>query len=186
MVIDFKREQTDNPPLYIKGQQVERVSEYKYLGTVIDNKLSFDSNSDMIHKKCRQRLHILYTLRSLRVDEKILQRCYQAFILSVLSFSLVCWYECLSERQKGRLNGIVRLCAKIVGCEVITLGEIYKQRVRVKAVKMKNDVRSTHVLSKNYVDMPSGRRMRVVYCRTKRFKNTFIPQAVNSLNSISL
>ena len=170
------------PSLFIKGKQVERVNEYKYLGTVIDNKLTFDANADVIHKKCRQRLYILYTLRSLRVDEKILQRCYKAFILSVLSFSLMCWYECLSEKQKGRLNGIVKLCSKIVGREQMSLKEIYRERVSVKAGKMKSD--PTHVLSRFFVSLPSGRRLRVVKFRTKRFKNTFIPQAVNILNSI--
>ena len=93
----------------------------------------------------------------------------------------MCWYESLSERQKGRLNGIVRLCKKIVGGEQMALGEIYKQRVRVKAGRMKDD--PTHVLSKYFDQMPSGRRLRVVKYRTKRFKNTFIPQAVNILNS---
>ena len=181
MIVDFKREQTDIPTLFINGQEVERVTEYNYLGSVIDNKLTFNSNADKIHKKCRQRLYILYSLRSLRVNEKILRRCYQAFILSVLSFSLMCWYESLSERQKGRLNGIVRLCAKIVGSEQVSLSEIYQQRVRVKAGKMRSD--PTHVLCKYFVELPSGRRLRAVKFRTKRFKNTFIPQAVNILNS---
>ena len=95
----------------------------------------------------------------------------------------MCWYECLSERQKGRLNGIVRLCAKIVGCEQTALGEIYKQRVSVKAVKMKSD--RTHVLSKFFVELPSGRRLRTLKCKTKRFKNTFIPKAVSMLNSLN-
>ena len=93
----------------------------------------------------------------------------------------MCWYVSLSERQKGRLNGIVRLCAKIVGSEQVSLGEIYKQRVRVKVEKMRSD--PTHVLSKYFVELPSGRRLRAVKFRTKRFKNTFIPQAVNILNS---
>ena len=181
-MIDFKRNKIHIPPLYIKGEEVERVSEYKYLGTLIDNKLSFDQNTDSIHKKCRQRLYILYSLRSLRVDAKILQRCYEAFIMSVLSFSLVCWYGCLNERQKRRLNGNVRLCAKIVGGEQIPLGDIYKQRASMKAVRMKSD--STHVLSKFFDELPSGRRMRTLKCNTKRFKNTFIPSAVSMLNSL--
>ena len=78
------------------------------------------------------------------------KRFYQVFILSVLSFSLMCWYESLSERQKGRLNGIVRLCAKIVGSKQVSLGEIYKQRVRVKAGKMRSG--PTHVLCKYFVE----------------------------------
>ena len=33
MVIDFKRNQTDIPPLFIQDKEVERVNEYKYLGS---------------------------------------------------------------------------------------------------------------------------------------------------------
>ena len=101
--------------------------------------------------------------------------------MTVLSFSLVCWYECLSEKQKGRLNGIVRLCAKIVGAEHNFLGEIYKQRVIAKAAKLRSH--STHVLSKYFIQLPSGLRLRTLKCNTKRFKNTFIPKAVNMFNS---
>jgi hypothetical protein len=45
--------------LVIAGKMVERASEYKYLGTVIDNKLNFDISTNMIHKKCQSR--VLFT-----------------------------------------------------------------------------------------------------------------------------
>jgi hypothetical protein len=35
----------------VDGTKVERVQEYKYLGTVIDNKLNFNANTESIHKK---------------------------------------------------------------------------------------------------------------------------------------
>ena len=31
--------------------KAERVTEYKYLGTVLDNKLNFNQNNDFIHKR---------------------------------------------------------------------------------------------------------------------------------------
>ena len=36
------------PKCFIKGEEVERVDCYKYLGTIIDDKLLFDMNCDMI------------------------------------------------------------------------------------------------------------------------------------------
>ena len=80
MVVDMKRNKSDVSACMIKGQEVERVTVYKYLGTLIDDKLTFDENSYVIYKKCRQRMHVLYTLRSLHVNNMILERCYQAFI----------------------------------------------------------------------------------------------------------
>ncbi len=50
MCIDFRR--NSNPPLstVINGETVERVSTFKYLGVVIDNKLSFNENTDTVYK----------------------------------------------------------------------------------------------------------------------------------------
>ena len=48
MLINFRKAQTDIPDLFIDGVKVE----YKYLGTVLDNKLNFNKNTDFIHKRC--------------------------------------------------------------------------------------------------------------------------------------
>ena len=37
--------------LKINGESVERVDEYKYLDTIIDSQLNFNSNTDHTHKK---------------------------------------------------------------------------------------------------------------------------------------
>ena len=54
MLIDFRKAPTVIPDLFIGGMKVERVTEYKYLGTVLDNKLNFNKNTDFIHKRCQQ------------------------------------------------------------------------------------------------------------------------------------
>ena len=41
MHVDFRRHTNDKEQISIKGQAVECVENYKYLGTIIDNKLSF-------------------------------------------------------------------------------------------------------------------------------------------------
>ena len=51
MLIDFRKAPTVILDLFIDGAKVERVTEYKYLGTVLDNKLNFNNNTDFIHKK---------------------------------------------------------------------------------------------------------------------------------------
>ena len=46
MVIDFQRNASTLNPLVIKEQQVEFVSQYKYLGTTLDHKLDWAKNTD--------------------------------------------------------------------------------------------------------------------------------------------
>ena len=50
MLIDFRKAPTVIPHLFIDGVKVERVTEYKYLETVLDNKLNVNKNADIIHK----------------------------------------------------------------------------------------------------------------------------------------
>jgi len=52
LIIDFRKSPNEIPALFINDSKVERVEEYKYLGTVLDNKLTFNANTTLIHKKC--------------------------------------------------------------------------------------------------------------------------------------
>lgn len=57
MIIDFRKNRASNQEATVlKGQIVECVDTYKYLGTVIDNKLNFEANCEAVCKKGRQRL----------------------------------------------------------------------------------------------------------------------------------
>ena len=62
MLIDFRKAPTVIPDLFIDGVKVERVTEYKYLGTVLDNKLNFNNKADFIHKRCQPRIFCLQKL----------------------------------------------------------------------------------------------------------------------------
>lgn len=56
MIIDFRRSPHNALQTVIQNKVVETVEEYKYLGTIIDRKLSFESNVDAVCKKAQQRL----------------------------------------------------------------------------------------------------------------------------------
>ena len=89
----------------INGQTVETVSNFKYLGTVVDENLTFTDNVDHIYKKAQQRLFLLWKLRSFNVSTEALQLVYRSLIESVLSFNLVSWYGNLSVKNKARQAG---------------------------------------------------------------------------------
>ena len=102
-------------PLMIKGQTVETVSTFKYLGTVVDKNLTFTDNVDHIYKKAQQHLFLLQKLRSFNISTEVLQLVYRSLIESVLSFNLVSWYGNLSAKNKARLARVVNQAGKIVG-----------------------------------------------------------------------
>ena len=59
--------------------EVEIVSKYKYLGTIFDDKLKWDDNTEEIVKKGQQRLYLLRKLNYFSVDQKILTLFLQIF-----------------------------------------------------------------------------------------------------------
>ena len=51
VIFDFRQKDNVHSNISIKGQEVERVKEYKYLGVVFDEKLDWSKNTITIKKK---------------------------------------------------------------------------------------------------------------------------------------
>ncbi|KAF7648010.1 hypothetical protein LDENG_00163040, partial [Lucifuga dentata] len=148
----------------IKGQSVEVVSQYKYLGTVLDEELSFEANTDAVRGKALQRLYFLRKLCSFNVDMSFIKMFYSCFIESVLTFSLICWYGSLNLKNRCKLGNIVKVCSKLVGTDLTNLSQIHVTRATRKAQLVLSD--SSHPLHRNFQLLPSGRRYRLPQCRT--------------------
>ena len=86
MLTDFRKNPTPVLYLGIVEKIVERVEEYKYLGTVIDSSLAFNKNVDAVHGKCQPRLYCLLKLRNIGIDSKSLQMYYKCCIESLSQF----------------------------------------------------------------------------------------------------
>ena len=68
MVIDFRSSSVTPCPIVLKGGKLERVSSYKYLGIVIDDKLSWHVYIDSLIKRLNTRM---YSLRKLNRCENL-------------------------------------------------------------------------------------------------------------------
>ncbi len=161
-------------------KKVDRVTEYKYLGTILDEKLTFTANTNHINKKCQSRIFCLQKLRNIQINTKVLEGFYHCFVESVLSFSFICWFGNLSLKNKNVLNKIVNVCSKIMGVKQVNLTDLYERRVKVKARKIVSE--SSHTLAKYYEILPSGKRFRCPKQKTLRYKNSFIPRSIQFLN----
>ena len=181
LVIDFRRKKSPITPVNINGDVVEVVTEYKYLGTVIDNKLTFSSNVENVYNKCQSRLHFLRKLRSFNVDYSVMSLFYKSCIQSVLIFCIQCWYGALSLQNKCKLKKIITLASKISGCQFETIDELYKKQVTSLSCRILDD--PSHFLYNCYEVLPSGRRLLVPSLKSRRSKTSFIPVSISLLNT---
>ncbi len=63
VVMDFRRNTVDHPPLTIDSSNVERVSSTKFLGVNITDDLTWTTNTRSVSKKAQQGLHFLRQLK---------------------------------------------------------------------------------------------------------------------------
>lgn len=64
LIVDLRRVRTLVNPVYIQGDTMDIVEDYKYLGMFIDHKPSWAKNTDAIYKKARTSSIFLKGLRS--------------------------------------------------------------------------------------------------------------------------
>ena len=183
MIFDLSKPPSDpHRPVLVDGEAVQIVNSFKYLGSHIDNKLTFHDNAAYIFNKAQQRLSLLRKLKSFGVSEKTLETVYKSIIRSVLSFNISVWFGNLSAKNKNMLNRVIKNAGKIIGSQQIGLEDMYISAVRRKAVLIISD--SSHPLHKSFETLPSGRRYRVPRCNRNLYKKSFIPSAITMMNSI--
>ena len=180
MVVDFRTTSYVHEPLVINDEIVETVHEYKYLGTVIDDNFNFSCNVSTIHKKAKSRLYFVRKLHNLNVDSKILELFYTSILQSVICFSVICWYGNCTTASKTKLTQIILTCQKLGLTNVSSLENLYCKSALQRCEVITTD--KTHPLHNMYQMLPSGRRMRSVRCRTKRYSDSFVPASIRLLN----
>ncbi len=181
VVMDFRRNSADHPPLTIDTSTVERVSSTKFLGVHITEDLTWTTNTKSISKKAQQRLHFLRRLKRASLPPPILTTFYRGTIESVLTSCITVWYGNCCAADRKTLQRTVNTAAKIIGAPLPSILDIFLTRCSSKAKSIVED--PTHPSHSLFQLLPSGRRYRSIRARSARLLNSFFPQAVRALNS---
>eukprot|EP00918_Siedleckia_nematoides_P068786 GHVU01149978.1.p1 GENE.GHVU01149978.1~~GHVU01149978.1.p1 ORF type:complete len:237 (-),score=5.26 GHVU01149978.1:1622-2332(-) len=86
LVFDFRKNQV-HKQITINGDKVEECESFKYLGVIIDKNLNWSEHAKYVINKCRQRLYLLYVLKSFNVNSKIVYLFYLATIASIINYN---------------------------------------------------------------------------------------------------
>ncbi|KAM9402139.1 uncharacterized protein ACWYII_029367 isoform 1-T2 [Salvelinus alpinus] len=102
MIVDFRKQQREHPPIHIDETVVEKVESLKFLSVHITDKLKWSTHTDSVVKKAQQRLFNLRSLKKCGLSHKTLTNFYRCTIESILSGCITAWYgNCSAHNRKS-------------------------------------------------------------------------------------
>ena len=90
MIFHTKNKRIPNPILKINNIEIERVTQFNFLGLIIDCNLNWKKHFDHISLKISKAIGIMYRLKSI-YPEYILLNIYNALILPHFNYCLLSW-----------------------------------------------------------------------------------------------
>ena len=159
------------------------VDQYKYLGSVIDNKLDWSANCQALLGRGHKRLYFLRKLNSFGVGPRLLELFYRATVESVLTFNSLCFFGSITERDRARLSKITKTASRLIGRPVNDLNDLFEGKVVRRLAAIQID--PTHPLWSSLVAQRSMRSGRLVSFRARkeRICRSFLPTAVRLSNT---
>ena len=96
----------------IDGKALNRVSEYKYLGVVLDASFTWNAHVDYLIGKVRKRLAMLGRIRK-NINMYTAGTVYTSFVLPILDYCDTVW-SCCASVNTDKLEKLQRRAARIV------------------------------------------------------------------------
>ena len=103
------------PDIYFNGIKLEWVSNIKYLGIIIDNKLSFIPQANEIFMRVSKMHGIFYSLSSL-VPKRTLLTIYQSLVYPLITQNILIWGGISTANLKNiktMMNNILRCILRV-------------------------------------------------------------------------
>ena len=114
MIINFTEKHQFTTRLQLKGENIEVVNKMKILGTIIDDKLSWDENCSFLIKKVNARMQLLRNVYSFGATNLEMVHMWTVFCRSVLEQSCVVWHNSLTQENTEDLERTQKTFCKLV------------------------------------------------------------------------
>ena len=114
MIFNFTQNYQMCTRLKLENNSLEQVSETRLLGVILDNQLSWQSNTSFIVKKAYKRMAILHKLYEFDVPRNDLLEIYILYIRSVLESSATVWHSSVTQGQENELERVQKVALRII------------------------------------------------------------------------
>jgi hypothetical protein len=143
---DFRRTAHVVRPVSLNNTEIDVTTVYKYLGVMLDTKLSFRDHVVNVVKKSGSKLYCVRSMRKLNVNPEIIVMFYNATIPPALMYACTAMYGLLPNYLKEELDRTKRTCCKILGrgavCSRLKQNDkVYEESVIRRADKIRSDSR---------------------------------------------
>lgn len=123
IIEDFRKTgQFSHSPLFIGKEEVERVSDFKFLGLTATEDLLWGKNSTLARGRAQKRLFDLRKLKRLMVN------FYYWAVQSVLKYGLVVWFSSCTEAEQQARRRVVKSAGKIIGTSLLEITTVHTSR----------------------------------------------------------
>ena len=139
MIVDFRKQQREHPPIHINRAAVEKVESFKFLGIHITDKLKWSTHTDSVVKKAQQHLFNRRRLNTFGMSPKTLTNFYRCTNKSLLSGCITAWYGNCTAHNRKALQRVVRSTQRITRGKLPAFQDIYITRCHRKAKNIIKD-----------------------------------------------
>ena len=134
---------------------MDRVSDFRFPGVHIQEKLTWEMNTTQVDKKVQQRLHFLRILRKNNISQRLLVSFYLSTMESILTYCLCTWFASCTVANRKELQRVTKMAEKVIGCSLLTLEDLHGSYCLRKANTILKD--SFHLGHFLFEPLPSGR-----------------------------
>ena len=170
MIVDFRAHQ-GHDPVFIGDNEIEVVSDFKYLGITFSSSLTWSTHVDNLVSKARQRLFCIRRLAGFGLDFDKQLWLFQTMVFSFIVYCGPVWLSSCCKTQLIYLNRVIKMYSSITDDHI-------DHMLHQCASAIVED--SEHPLSDYYV---KPRRLYTLpRMRTERFRRSFLPRSLKVLN----
>ena len=114
IIFNFSTNNQFTTNVTLQDEPVEIVSETKLLGTIIQNNLKWDKNTETLVKDAWKRMQMLHAARKFTTNIYDLKQIYTTFIRSKVEHSAVVWHSSLTQENRSDLERVQKAVVKII------------------------------------------------------------------------
>ena len=182
MIFDFRRNEVTHSEIVISDECVERVSDYKYLGVTVNERLDWSVHAENVMSKVNQRMYFVRKLNSFGIDSVLVSLFYRAAVQSLFSFCIIVWGGNLARKESERFDRVARRVSRMTAINQESFDEIFEKFTVRKIESILKD--SKHPLFSLISFSKRSNRIIIMKTNRERYRNSFLPSAVRLYSKI--